>query len=202
MTDDAPLRRAKAELRAEAIERRRAAYGTALDAPDRVCRHFVSAIGVKSGVAVSGFWPMGEEIDIRPLMIELHDGGALCCLPATGPRGLPLTFRRWRPGDALVSGTFGTREPAQEAETLKPEILIVPLLAFDRDGWRLGYGGGYYDRTLAALRASGRTTAVGVAFAAQEIASVPHGPRDEPLDWIVTEAGARRMGRVAEQETE
>lgn len=195
MTDGIALRAAKAELRAEAIRRRRTAYEQAADAPERLASHFLAAIEVRQDDVVSGFWPMGEEIDVRPLLIALHGMGAVCCLPATGARGQPLSFRRWSPGDTLVSGTFGTREPGPEAATLQPNILIVPLLAFDRAGWRLGYGGGYYDRTLAALRAIGPVLAVGVGFAAQEVASVPHGDTDEPLDWMVTEKGARRVSR-------
>lgn len=195
MTDDAALLVAKAELRAEAIRRRRIAYEHATDAPERLASHFLNVIEVRQGDVVSGFWPMGEEIDVRPLLISLHGLGAVCCLPATGPRGQPLSFRRWLPGDELVSGTFGTREPTPEAVTVRPDILIVPLLAFDRWGWRLGYGGGYYDRTLAALRAVGPVVAAGVGFAAQEVISVPHGETDEPLDWVVTEEGARRVTR-------
>jgi len=102
---------------------------------------------------VSGFWPINEEIDIRPLMIELHNQGCQLALPVVQGKGQRLLFRAWRPGDPLEAGVFGTLQPSTRREALEPEALLVPLLACDEDGWRLGYGGGFYDRTLAALRA-------------------------------------------------
>jgi 5-formyltetrahydrofolate cyclo-ligase len=139
---------------------------------------------------VSGFWPINEEIDIRPLMIELHNQGCQVALPVVQGKGLRLLFRAWRPGDPLEAGIFGTLQPSAKREALEPEALLVPLLACDEDGWRLGYGGGFYDRTLAALRARRKVTAVGVAFNAQLIADVPHGPDDQRLDWLLTDQRA------------
>ena len=136
---------------------------------------------------VSGFWPMGPEIDIRPLLLALHARGQPLCLPVTPKRGQPLHFRRWAPGDALGHGPMGTRQPAQGAE-VTPDWLLVPLLAFDRAGRRLGYGGGYYDRTLADLRASRLITAIGIAFAAQEVELSFAEPHDARLDFVLTEA--------------
>jgi 5-formyltetrahydrofolate cyclo-ligase len=101
---------------------------------------------------VSGFWPMKEELDIRPLLIELFNEGCQLCLPVVTGKGQPLVFRAWRPGDALEQGVFGTLHPSPRREQLDPDALIVPLLACDEDGWRLGYGGGFYDRTLRGLR--------------------------------------------------
>jgi len=137
-----------------------------------------------AGAVVSGFWPIGEELDIRPLMIALHERGHAIVLPVTPKRGNPLTFRLWRPGDALEPERFGTFRPIGEERT--PDFLLVPLLAFDRRGYRVGYGAGFYDRTLAGLS---RRYALGVAYAAQEVDAVPAGPTDVPLDAVATETG-------------
>jgi 5-formyltetrahydrofolate cyclo-ligase len=139
------------------------------------------------GAIVSGFWPLGREIDIRPLLTELHARGHAIALPVTPKRGLPLTFRRWRPGDAMVAERFGTMRPI--GEELSPNFLLVPLLAFDRHGGRLGYGGGFYDRTLPLLSPR---FALGCAFAAQEVPSVPMGPSDVRLDAVATEREVMR----------
>ncbi len=142
-----------------------------------------------SGV-VSGFWPIKDEIDIRPLMTELHDRGCQLALPVVQGRGLPLLFRAWRPGDRLEAGVFGTLQPSAEHKTLEPDALLVPLLACDADGWRLGYGGGFYDRTLQGLRARRKVTAVGIGFDGQIVPEVPHGPDDQRLDWMLTDRRA------------
>jgi 5-formyltetrahydrofolate cyclo-ligase len=139
---------------------------------------------------VSGFWPIKDEIDIRPLLIELFNVGCQLALPVVQGRGKPLLFRAWRPGDPLEAGVFGTLQPSARRETLEPDALIVPLLACDEEGWRLGYGGGFYDRTLGGLRARRNVTAVGVAFNAQLVPEVPHGPDDQRLDWLLTDKRA------------
>ncbi len=171
----------KADLRrvARAV---RAGQDPALGA--RLARHLLDALPPAPGAVVSGFWPLDGEIDVRPLLRALVERGHPVVLPLTPPRGRPLRFARWRPGDALAPGRFGTWEPA--GEELAPDVLLVPLLAFDDRGNRLGYGGGYYDRTLAAL--PGRV-AVGCAFAAQQVACVPTEPTDVPLNAVVTERG-------------
>lgn len=146
---------------------------------------------LEAPLVVSGFWPMKEELNIRPLMIELFNRGCQLCLPVVVGKRQPLVFRAWRPGDALEQGVFNTLHPSPKREELVPEALIVPLLACDRDGWRLGYGGGFYDRTLRGLRAARHVTAVGVAFDAQLLdEAVPHGPDDERLDWLLTDKRA------------
>jgi 5-formyltetrahydrofolate cyclo-ligase len=142
------------------------------------------------GAIVAGFWPMGAEIDPRPLLRALSDRGHALVLPVTPRRGLPLGFRRWRWGEELAPGPMGTRQPAQ-GEALSPDWLIVPLLAFDRAGRRLGYGGGYYDRTLAALPGA---MALGVALSVQEVAEVPAGPWDARLPRVATERGVIACG--------
>ncbi len=145
---------------------------------------------VEAPAIVSGFWPIKDELDIRPLLIELISQGCQVVLPVVQGKGQPLLFRAWRPGDALEAGVFGTLQPSARRETLEPQVLIVPLLACDREGWRLGYGGGFYDRTLAGLRSRRRVTAIGVGFDAQLVDDVPHGASDERLDWLLTDRRA------------
>ena len=128
---------------------------------------------------VSGFWPMKDELDIRPLMFELFNEGCELALPVVTGKGQPLLFRAWRPGDPLEEGVFKTLHPSPRREIVEPDVLIVPLLACDEDGWRLGYGGGFYDRTLRGLRRRRKVLALGVAFDEQLVAEeVPHGPED------------------------
>ncbi len=145
---------------------------------------------IDAASVVSGFWPIKDEIDIRPLMIELFNQGCQLALPVVQGKGQPLLFRAWRPGDPLEAGVFGTLQPSARRETLEPDVLIVPLLACDEEGWRLGYGGGFYDRTLAGFRARRTVTAVGVGFDAQLVPEVPHGPGDQRLDWLLTDRRA------------
>ena len=145
---------------------------------------------IEGATVVSGFWPIKDEIDIRPLMIELHNVGCQLALPVVQGRGKPLLFRAWRPGDPLEQGVFGTLQPSAKRETLEPDALIVQMLACDEEGWRLGYGGGFYDRTLLGLRARRRVTAVGVGFNAQLVDDVPHGAVDQRLDWLLTDKRA------------
>jgi 5-formyltetrahydrofolate cyclo-ligase len=142
-----------------------------------------------AGALVAGFWPLVGEIDVLPLLKGLAAQGYSLCLPVTPRRGLPLTFRRWRLGEALIEGRFGTRHPEAE-DLVTPDFILTPLLAFDRSGRRLGYGGGYYDRTFAALPVAFR---LGCAFAAQEVAEVPVGPEDVALNAIATELEVVRV---------
>jgi len=192
-----PIDRQKAEARAQAEQRRDLAArgefagvaGTALR--DRA----LAAVAFPAGCPVSAYWPMGTEIDPRPLIEALFGRGHTIGLPVTVGRGTALVFRSWVPGLALVSGGFGTQIPGPAQPALVPEVLLVPLLAFDRCGFRLGYGGGFYDRTLAALRAAGPVRALGLAYAGQEVTKVPRDTHDQGLDWIVTESEAIEVER-------
>ena len=149
-----------------------------------LAEHVLRELPPPTGAAVSGFWPMGKEIDIRPLLTALHGRGNPILLPETPRRGNPLIFRLWRPGDALVPERFGTMR--SDGPVIEPNFLLVPLLAFDRRGYRVGYGAGYYDRTLARLPGRFR---LGVAYAGQQLDEVPAGPYDERLDAVATEDG-------------
>jgi 5-formyltetrahydrofolate cyclo-ligase len=150
-------------------------------------RHLNEALPMPPGIALSGYWPLEGEIDVRPALAAYHAEGHAVGLPVVVAKGEPLLFRRWRPGEELVMGRFKVLTPPEAADEVVPQILLVPLLAFDPDGYRLGYGGGFYDRTLAKLRQRGPILAVGVAYAAQELAFVPRGPYDQPLDLVVTD---------------
>jgi 5-formyltetrahydrofolate cyclo-ligase len=180
----ANLIEAKRAVRVRALAAR-AAWDPAVGAA--LAGHVLRDAPPPAGAVVSGFWPMGQEIDIRPLLVTLHERGHPIVLPETPKRGNPLIFRLWRPGDVLVAERFGTMRPTGEARA--PDFLLVPLLAFDRRGSRIGYGAGYYDRTLATLPGRYR---LGVAYAAQELDEVPAGPHDARLDAVATERGVIR----------
>ncbi len=147
---------------------------------------------LKAPRKVSAFLPIGEELNPSPLMNRLRRDGHELALPVMVGKGLPLIFRSWAPGDPLVTVVWGIREPAATATEVTPDIVLLPLLAFDRSGQRLGYGGGFYDRTLHALRRAGPVMAIGLAFVEQEVDAVPHLDYDEPLDWVLTPEGPIR----------
>ena len=193
---DGPLESAKREARLAAKARRAAAARAFPEAGPLLAERFFDDLPLPANVVVSGFWPLPDEIDTRPLLHGLDRRGHRICLPAvTGP-GRPLEFRAWSPGDELHPAGFGTSEPGPDKAVLVPRLLIVPLLAFDRTGYRLGYGGGFYDRSLLQLRRRGEAMAVGVAFAAQECPAVPRDDRDQRLDWIVTERETIQVGQA------
>ncbi|MEL0106187.1 MAG: 5-formyltetrahydrofolate cyclo-ligase [Rhodospirillales bacterium] len=139
---------------------------------------------------VSGFWPIHDEIDIRPLMIELSKAGLTCSLPVVDQKNSPLIFRQWQLGEPLKEDELGLHQPREDAPLVAPHILIVPLLAFDADGNRLGWGGGYYDRTLAAFRETSNILTVGVGFSLQQVDKLPQDRHDQRLDFMVTEKGS------------
>lgn len=192
----ADLVAAKRALRAAATERRRAAAAAMppAEAGRRVRDALRRAICLPAAAPVSAYWPLDVELDPRPLIDELDAAGHLIGLPVVTGRGQPLVFRRWQPGTILEQGSFRVLVPPADAPEMTPAVMLTPLLAFDAAGYRLGYGGGFYDRTIARLRAAGRLLVIGIAYAAQEVPAVPREPTDQPLDWIVTEEGARRIG--------
>ncbi|WP_395667027.1 5-formyltetrahydrofolate cyclo-ligase [Methylocella sp.] len=174
-------------MRAAALERRRAGA----DDPAAFAAHLAGE-GLKlvarfTPNVVSAYFALPDEASTLPLMERLAAMGRATALPVTGKRGTPLVFRLWRPGDPLAPGRMGIFEPAPAAEPVDPDFLFVPLAAFDRSGNRLGYGAGFYDLTLARLRAKRPTLAVGVAYASQEADRIPAEPHDEKLDLVLTE---------------
>ena len=188
----------KHDLRA-AVLARRAALGAAE-------RSAFAAVLAECGLALARGWaaqpvisvflPIRDEPDTRPLLAGLAAAGHATALPATPPRGEPLVFRAWRSGEPLAAGRFGTAEPTAGAPLVDPDLLFVPLAAFDRRGFRLGYGAGYYDGALERLRRRKPILAVGVAFATQEVGSVPTEPHDQRLDAVITETGLLTFGTV------
>ena len=177
----------KAALRTAALALRDALPAAARQAAAEAIATRPFPLKIATGVIASGFAPMKTEINPIPLMRKLADAGAQLALPVVQGRGKPLIMRAWKFGDAFVSGQWGIREPVPDAAEVVPDILIVPLACFDRAGHRIGYGAGYYDMTINALRAKKKVVAVGIAFAAQEIPQVPATERDARLDFVLTE---------------
>ena len=185
----------KQAMREEALARRVALRAAAPDAAFRMARNFIASIPLPPKAVVSAFIAIGEETDPAPLVDLLNRKGHPIALPRVVRKGEKLAFHLYEPGAALVPGVFGLSQPGKDWPEAIPDVLIVPLLAFDARGNRLGYGAGFYDQTLAGLRASRDVLAVGYAFAGQEVPDVPHRESDEPLDWVVTELRARRFER-------
>jgi 5-formyltetrahydrofolate cyclo-ligase len=183
MTDDP-----KSVARAIAFAARKAAHALAATKSGPATAHLLAALPPPMGRIIAGYMPIRTEIDPLPAMARLHAGGARLCVPVIDSAGLPLRFREWTPDCALETGPFGARIPAT-GDWLVPDTLIVPLVAFDAGLHRLGYGGGFYDRTLEGLRALAPTRAIGFAYAAQELPDVPQEVTDQPLDALVTENG-------------
>lgn len=180
------LEQAKADLRRKIRDLRKAIDpGTRAEAGAAVVAR-LAASGKLDGQIVSGFWPVGSEIDVRAAMLHAIAHGGRAALPVIVARARPLVFREWAPGRPMI-GLGWLYEPPAAADLLVPTVLLTPLLAFDRHGGRLGQGGGFYDRSLAQLRDKGHVTAIGVAFAAQEVQNAPVDARDAPLDAVVTE---------------
>ena len=190
----APLsdsQKAKDALRGRArVAREKACAEGGAAAGEALAKHLLHLVKPRSaGEIVAGYWPIGSEMDLRTAMRDMERLGHPLCLPAIVAPDSPLLFRAWGNGDPLHEAAFGTSEPDADAPALTPEIMLVPGLAFDAQGFRLGYGRGYYDRTIAGLRDAGGLLAIGIAYAAQLIEAVPREDHDQPLDLIVTENG-------------
>ena len=180
----------KSAMRALARKRRAAAcerHGGG--AAHAMAQHGLDVLAPATGAAISGFSAINDEIDPLPLLLRLHAQGHLLALPAMQGKGRPLLFRAWQPGDQMAPAVWGISEPLATRAVMAPDIVLVPLLAFDAAGFRLGYGGGFYDRTLAQLRALKPVVAVGIGYDEQRVDAVPHLDYDQPLDWVLTPSG-------------
>ena len=187
---DAAVLKAKNDLRGTA-KARRTALSDAFrqDGAARLAALDLVAILGPSPRVVSAFRSMGEELDTGPLLSRLATLGYQLCLPVMQGRAKPLVFREWSPGDTMATAIWGIQEPTADKAVLQPDVVLAPLLAFDRAGWRLGYGGGFYDRTLRGLREKKPVRIIGLAFAEQEVDAVPHLEYDERLDAVLTPQG-------------
>jgi 5-formyltetrahydrofolate cyclo-ligase len=177
-----------------AARARRAELARALPQYAATIAAFADDLPLAKGAVVAGYWPVRDEADPRGLMRVLAARGHALALPRIEAKDSPLAFHLWREGDVLFDNHHGIAEPAEASPLISPQVLLVPLLAFDAAGHRLGYGGGYYDRTLLSL-ARAPVVAVGIAYAGQEVAELPQHNHDHPLDVIVTELGVRRLRR-------
>lgn len=184
----------KARMRAEAVARRDALPAhTRREAAEAIAAYGIRFAHPAPGAIVSGFSAIGAEINPYPLMKRLAEAGHQLALPVITPKGNPLIMRRWMPGEPLRNGLWGIREPMPEAPEVDPDVVLAPLLAFDKAGRRLGYGAGYYDRTIARLRAMKPVVVIGIAYDEQEVDEVPVDEHDQVLDWVLTPSGARRL---------
>jgi 5-formyltetrahydrofolate cyclo-ligase len=187
MPEIAEVQSAKERLRHEAQARRDALPAEERKAAAETIAARAFPLPITPGTIVSGFMPLKSEINPLPLMKRLAEQGARLALPRIAGRGSPLSMRAWEFSDPLDRGQWGIREPKADAPEVDSDVLLVPLLAFDRAGYRIGYGAGYYDMTIKRLRGLKTVTPVGIAFAAQEVLEIPRTPRDERLDLVLTE---------------
>jgi len=184
----------KSDARKAALIARSDAWAQHKDAGQRLVSMFPDALWPPINCIVASYYPIGSEIDPRPLAETFMCEQVKIGLPVLAGPNLPVTFRRWSPGDVLERGPFGVLEPTAEARTVVPDILLVPLVAADRAGGRLGYGKGYYDRTLSGLRAAGSITAIGLAYDEQIMDGIAIEAHDQPLDWIITPTQVINIG--------
>ncbi|KKB07398.1 5-formyltetrahydrofolate cyclo-ligase [Devosia chinhatensis] len=190
---DLSIEDAKAGLRRQAHAARAAlTQSEREDAAEAVAAAFFENIAFAPEDVIAGYWRIRDELDCQPILIRLMDGGQTVLLPVVQGEDAPLDLRVWEADQPLYEAGFGTLAPSDLAPRAEPDLVLVPLLGFDSAGTRLGYGGGYYDRTLATL--ARKPLLVGLAFAAQELEQVPRAPHDMPLDAVITEQGVRFFG--------
>jgi len=182
----------KGILRERMKAERRSAAAARPDAARHAAANFLARIPPDPGVVIALYHPIKDELDTGPLAAALLERGARLALPVSSAKNAPLAFRLHDGAAPLVEGRHGEMTPPPEAPIVRPDIVVAPLLAFTRRGDRLGYGGGYYDRTLAALREAGDVLAVGFGYGAQQVDALPSSPLDQKLDWIVTEREAMK----------
>ncbi|GHA38014.1 5-formyltetrahydrofolate cyclo-ligase [Devosia pacifica] len=194
MLDDT-IEQAKQALRNKARDQRAAlSEDTRAQASRKICDRFFEAFAPTSGQIVAAYWRIRDEVDCEPILVRLMDSGQPVCLPVVMGDDRPLDLRIWEPGTPLYPAGFGTLAPEALAPRAEPDIILVPLLGFDDTGTRLGYGGGFYDRTLTIL--SKRPLLIGLAYACQKLETVPRAPHDVPLDAVVTEDGVTRFSEA------
>ncbi len=179
----------KAARKAASAKRKQAHAADDGTAIERAQAFFIDNVDLGEHSVISGFLPIGSELDLRPMLADLADAKHTIVLPCVVGDNTPLLFREWQVGDPLVEESFGTMAPADDAPEHVPDILLVPMLAFDKAGYRLGYGGGFYDRTLEKIRPMKKVIAIGVAYGEQRVEAVPRGDHDQPLDLIITDEG-------------
>ncbi|SEQ13059.1 5-formyltetrahydrofolate cyclo-ligase [Devosia sp. YR412] len=193
---DEMIEEAKAALRLRARAARAALdFGERAEAAAAVARHFFHGIALQQSDVVAAYWRIRDEVDCQPILVKLMDDNQTVVLPVVLGADEPLDLRVWEQGASLYESGFGTLAPSELAPKAEPDVVLMPLLGFDKLGTRLGYGGGYYDRTLAKLKK--RPKLIGLAYAAQELKRIPREAHDVPLDAVITEAGIRHFGQPA-----
>jgi 5-formyltetrahydrofolate cyclo-ligase len=188
------LAQQKQELRNEARAARAGLKIAAPNAAHAIAKNFLTSIPLQSNAIVAAYIAARDELDPRELVSALRMRGVAIALPRVAAKNAPLAFHLWRDGASPVKGAYELFEAAPDWPKATPDVVLVPLLAFDAGGHRLGYGGGYYDRSLRALRETGSMLALGLAYDGQEVAHIPRDATDERLDWLVTEKGTRKFG--------
>jgi len=182
----AAVTQAKAELRSQFLERRRSLGGVELQASELISQRVLQRFGAGTDATVAGYVAIADEVDPAPVLQALAGKGIALALPIAEKAQEAMTFKAWRIEDPLVSGSYGTKIPGDAAQVVAPDVLLVPVVAFDTAGYRLGFGGGFYDRTISALRHNKIIAAYGIAYDGQEVAEVPRGPFDVRLDGLFT----------------